>query len=112
MSQDNKCTCPLCNQDFTPADGMTVGEHLARGVLRTYAAMQGKSDDYDNALPCPRCGESNMAGNVLQNALSRQFDVYICDACGNKEGVEAYEGTPLALEAWWVVAEILKRNKL
>jgi predicted RNA-binding Zn-ribbon protein involved in translation (DUF1610 family) len=72
--------------------------------------MQGKSDDYDNSLPCPRCGESSMSGNVLRNALSRQFDIYICDDCGNREAVEASEGKPMPIESWWAVAEILKRE--
>ena len=110
MKNNNKCTCPLCNQNFTPPDGMTAGEHLARGVLKTYAGMQGKSDDYDNSSPCPRCGENSMSGNVLRNALSRQFDIHICDDCGNREAIEASEGKPMPLESWWAVAAILKRR--
>ena len=110
MSQYNKCTCPLCNQDFTPANGMTAGEHLARGVLKTYADVQGKSDNCDNTLPCPRCGENSMSHNVLKNALSRQFDIHVCDICGNREGTEAAEAKLMPLESWWVVAEILKRK--
>ena len=110
MNQDKHCDCPLCGQSFTPADGMTAGEHLARGVLRAYAEMQGKSDDYDNNIPCPRCGEDSMAGNVLRNALSRHFDIHVCDACGNKEAVLVSEGKADPLDAWWAVAEILKRT--
>jgi len=109
MNQKNHCNCPLCGQAFTPADGMTANEHLTRGILRAYADMQGKGE-HDNSLPCPRCGENSMSSNVLQNALSRQFDIHICDACGNLEAVEASVGKTLPLESWWVVAEILNRK--
>jgi len=106
VSKEKQCTCPLCNQGFTPAAGMTAGEHLARGILRTYAEMQHKGD-YGTSQPCPRCGESNMSANVLHNALYWQFDIHICDACGSSE---AAEGESLPLESWWAVAEILKRK--
>lgn len=109
MKDNDKCNCPLCNQTFTPADGMTAGGHLARGVLRAYAEIQGKGE-HDNTLPCPRCGEDSMSNNVLRNALSRQFDIHVCDACGNLEGVEAAEGKPRPPESWWAVTEILKRR--
>jgi len=109
VNQEKQCTCPLCNQEFTPADGMTSGEHLARGILRTYAEMQGKGKQ-DNTRPCPRCGERSMSTNVLKNALSRQFDIHICDVCGNHEGVEASEGKPTPIESWWAVTETLNRK--
>jgi len=109
MKNNDQCTCPLCDQGFTPADGMTAGEHLARGILRVYAEMQRKGDG-ENSHPCPRCGESSMSPNVLQNALSRQFDIHVCDACGNLEAVDAAVGKSLPLESWWVVTEILKQK--
>ena len=107
MKNNDKCTCPLCKQKFTPADGYTPDEHLARGILRTYAEMQGKGEN-KNTLPCPRCGEYSMSDNVLRNALSRQFDIHICDACGNQEGIEASEGKSTPLESWRIVTDILK----
>jgi len=104
---NNNCTCPLCNQSFTPTDGMTADEHLARGVLGLYTEMQS----INNTLPCPRCGENSMSHNVLKNALSGQFDVRVCDICGNREGVEAAEGKLISLESWWVVTEILNDRR-
>ena len=109
MDQEKQCTCPLCNQGFTPADGMTADEHLARGILRAYAEMQGKGK-HDNTLPCPRCGEYSMSTNVLKNALSRHYDIHICDICGNLEGTEAAVEKSIPLESWWVVTEILKQK--
>ena len=107
MNNNDKYTCPICNQDFIPADGTTTAEHLAKGVLKNYAEMQGKGK-HENTLPCPRCGKYTMSDNILKNALSRQFDIHICDLCGNLEGIEAANGTPRPLESWWVVTEILK----
>ena len=107
MKKKNPCTCPLCNQEFTPAGGMTAHEYLAQGILRAYAEMQGKGE-YENTLPCPRCGKYSMSQNVLQNALSRQFNIHVCDICGHWEAIEASEGKPLPLTSWWAVTEILK----
>ena len=102
MNQEKKCNCPLCNQSFTPGDGMTESEHPARGILRVYAEMQGEC-----RLACPRCGENTMSTNILQNALSRHFDIRICDACGHREAAEAAVGKTHPIESWWVVAWIL-----
>ena len=110
MSQEKHCDCPLCGQTFTPANGITASEHLARGILSTYARMQGTRDDVVNALPCPRCGECSMSPNVLRNALSRHFDIYICDACWNLEAALVSEGKSIPLESWWAVTEILNRK--
>ena len=109
MKKNEKCSCPLCNQEFTPADGMTANEHLARGILKSYAEMQSKRE-HENTLPCPRCGEPKMSANVLRNALSRQFNIHICDICGNLEAVEASNERSLSLESWWAVSEILKQK--
>ena len=111
MTQGKHCDCPLCGQAFTPANGINAGEHLARGILNTYAKMQDKTDDNDNPLPCPRCGESRMSYDVLENALSRHFDIHICDVCGNLEAVSVSEGKPsIQLESWWAVTEVLSRR--
>ena len=109
MNQEKECNCPLCDQSFTPEDGMTADEHLARGVLRVYAEMQNKNK-HDNSLPCPRCVENSMSSNILQNALSRHYDIHICDACGNKEAVLVSVNKSIPLQSWWVVGEMLKRK--
>ena len=31
---------------------------------------------------CPRCGEATMKPELHTNALSRQYDIMICDLCG------------------------------
>ena len=32
-------------------------------------------------LPCPRCGQYTMKPSLYTNALSRAFDIMICDEC-------------------------------
>ena len=32
-------------------------------------------------LPCPRCGKDAMNPELYTNALSRVFDIMVCDAC-------------------------------
>ena len=109
MNQEKQCNCPLCNQTFIPEDGMTADEHLARGILRTYAEMQNQNK-HDNSLPCPRCGKDSMSANVLKNALSRHFDIHICDICGNQEAVSVSVDKSISLQSWWAVTEILNRK--
>ena len=52
--------------------------------------------------PCPRCGADAMADDPIRNALSRQANVYVCDACGTDEAIRAYTGTEIPLTEWKV----------
>ena len=51
-------------------------------------------------MPCPRCGMDKMKPNLHTNALSREFDIYVCDACGTNEGMLAFMRNPLPLNEW------------
>ena len=51
-------------------------------------------------LPCPRCGCDSMKPALYTNALSRVFDIMICDACGTNEAVKAFAGEPVPIEDW------------
>jgi len=107
------CDCPLCGQDFIPADGVTVGEHLAMGVIQVFSEMQTKPElevYTKNPLPCPRCGQYRMSDKVTRNAKSRHAKVYVCDICGTDEAVREYSGEVLPMPDWWVVREILTRK--
>ncbi|MBQ4447461.1 MAG: hypothetical protein II897_04120 [Clostridia bacterium] len=53
-------------------------------------------------LPCPRCGRNNMKPELHTNALSRRYDVYICESCGTEEALEDYTGKKKPLEEWFV----------
>jgi predicted RNA-binding Zn-ribbon protein involved in translation (DUF1610 family) len=104
MNSNKPCKCPLCNQAFTPADGLTAAEHLTVGILKAYADMQ-KSQD----LECPRCGKKeHMLPGSSRNALSRVFDIYICPPCGNDEALRALHGNILQIDSWWVTSELLE----
>jgi hypothetical protein len=48
-----------------------------------------------------------MNERVTRNALSRQADIHICDECGTKDAIEAFnkEVTPLA--DWFSIKEVL-----
>lgn len=49
---------------------------------------------------CPRCGEP-LKDRLHTNAMSRVADVYVCDACGTAEALEAFLGHPRSVEDWW-----------
>ena len=51
---------------------------------------------------CPRCGKDTMKlGDRLNtNALSRQYDIMICDLCGMDEAKMAFMGAPKPLAHW------------
>lgn len=36
-------------------------------------------------MKCPRCNKEKLHDNPVMNPLSRHFNVYICDPCGNDE---------------------------
>ena len=49
---------------------------------------------------CPRCGEDTMKPRLHTNALSRQYDIMICDLCGMDEAKMAFMGAPKPLAHW------------
>jgi hypothetical protein len=108
MAHNQNC-CPLCNQTFIPADGITADEHLANGIIAAYAEMQRKASQENCAsnLPCPRCGHYHMSCKSARNALSRRARIHICDGCGTREAMEAFAGDVPPITTWWVVTEML-----
>jgi len=107
------CNCPLCGNNFNPADGVNASEHLAIGVLQVFSEMQTKPElevYTKNPLPCPRCGKYRMSDKVTRNAISRHAKIYVCDICGTEESVLEYANDVLPLPEWWVVREILNRK--
>lgn len=40
MNENEKCKCPMCDQEFAPESGLTAKEHLAKGIVRIYREMQ------------------------------------------------------------------------
>ena len=49
---------------------------------------------------CPRCGEDTMKPCLHTNALSRQYDIMVCDLCGMDEAKMAFMGAPKPLAHW------------
>lgn len=49
---------------------------------------------------CPRCGEDTMKPGFHTNALSRQYNIMICDLCGMDEAKMAFMGAPKPLAHW------------
>ena len=106
MHENKKYRCPLCNQVYTPENGDTPEEHIAKGILKICKEMQDV--DYKPFLPCPRCGRNRMRPDPSENVISRYIDVYICPECGTNEKVREAKRNPLPLTAWYTVSEILK----
>ena len=74
---------------------LAVNEELRR-QLADLKARQGAGEH----LSCPRCGRNTMKANVYANALSRQADIMVCDACGMEEALRAFGHSPLPLSEW------------
>lgn len=128
MSENKKCECSLCAQQFIPEDGSTPEEHLAKGIVKVYREMQdaqlvpernpAAEGGFREAKllsnleeQCPRCGHKRMKPHLRQNALSRCADVYICDVCGTDEALRDMNNDVLPITEWYVVREILKMGK-
>ena len=109
MNEENNC-CPLCNEVFTPADGVTAAEHLARNIIGVFAEMQKKAEPGDYS-ECPRCGRCQMSPKIAHNALSRHFDIHVCSVCGTDEAVRVFADCVLPPESWYIVKEILAFKK-
>ena len=106
MDNSNECKCPFCDQTFIPEKGTTPQEHLAKSVLKVFAEMQ--HFPHDQKLHCPRCGQMKMREKLVQNALSRHFDVHICNECGTDEALRDYRKDVLPITAWAGVNMVLK----
>lgn len=56
-------------------------------------------------LPCPRCGKDAMKPELYTNALSRVFDIMVCDACGMDEAMAAFARRASLIEDWACIKE-------
>lgn len=75
----------------------------ARDRLEFLAARQRMSDG--KSQYCPRCGQPDVKPRLHTNALSRHFDIYICDACGNQEAILHSRGRRLPFREWAAAAQ-------
>jgi len=113
-ADNKKCACPLCSQEFTPADGYSPTEHLTKGLITVFAEMQINAEQdtsIENPLPCPRCGQYRMLPKVHRNSLSRHEQIYVCPICGTDEAVRVHSDTVLPTSEWWICGEILGKSK-
>lgn len=75
----------------------------AKGLLKSLMELQ-EDNTRDYAFPCPRCGHDRMDKKPTRNALSRRFDVYICNTCGMEEALlDAVGKDPLPLNEWAMI---------
>ena len=72
-------------------------EKIQKRLLDLKAAQ-----DADTPMRCPRCGADTMKHPMATNALSRVADLYICDSCGNAEGLLAFMRHSHPLHRWSV----------
>jgi rubredoxin len=103
MSQHN---CPLCNQQYTPADGLSPADFLSRGIIEAFSDFQKEENPHYCAV-CPRCGVERMTAGITQNAVSRHINCYVCDECGTDEAVRVYENNIMPLSDWWIAKGII-----
>ena len=101
MNENKTCTCPVCNREVIPIDGLTGDEQIINGIIEFYKDMQDKK----NYPHCPRCGQERMTD---RNAISRQFNIDVCPTCGADEALRAKNGNVLPAEEWWIIKEVYK----
>ncbi len=65
-------------------------------TIEEFAKMQAAGE----YTLCPRCGEDTMKPVLVTNALSREANIYICDACGTHEAIDAWMCKPLPVDEW------------
>lgn len=72
---------------------------MEKHINETIAELKARQDAGEH-MPCPRCGADAMADKPARNALSRQADISVCDACGTNEAIRAYNNNVLPLSEW------------
>ena len=72
-------------------------EKIRKPLLDLKAAQ-----DANTPMNWPRCGADAMKLPMATNALSRVADLYICDSCGNTEGLLAFMRHSHPLHRWSV----------
>lgn len=103
------------SSDWTPEDLQAASEAMHEAGEMSFeefaaevnAAISAKEKidafakiQTDGTALCPRCGMLTVKERLYSNALSRNADVYICDACGMDEAVREWTGNPLPLKDW------------
>lgn len=105
------------SKDWTPEEIQAASAAMAAAGQPSYeeftaeveAAQAAKAridafakEQVDGVHFCPRCGRFSVKDRLHTNALSRYFDVYICDECGLDEAVRAMADEPIPLREWAV----------
>jgi len=99
MYESTYTNCPLCGQAYETKKAKRITEkHLADGIIKLYAERQQQEH-----LPCPMCGQDNMDENVSRNAKSRIAPVQICNECGMREAIFAFEVREHSVLDWWLI---------
>ena len=103
---NEKYTCPVCKREHDLPDGVTAGKQIAKDILKLYSEIQNKT-----SLPCPRCGMVQLEEKPTRNALSRSYDIIVCDKYGTIEAINVANNTELPLSEWYAVKELLNTFK-
>ena len=68
-------------------------------IRRALGDLKARQSAGEHML-CPRCGRNTMKKKIHTNALSRDADIYICDACGTEEALLKLMSNPLPIHEW------------
>lgn len=95
---------------------LTEGTDFTRdtisGLLDVYIKQRIEGlksmQEFGKVTRCPRCG-GRMAGTASRHAISRNADVYVCDECGTREALYAWQhqDAPESLRNWVYTKECL-----
>lgn len=69
-------------------------------MVKRIADLKARQDAGEH-MPCPHCGRDTMKPDVYSNALSRYWDIMICDDCGVNEASLTYMSVPHMQWFWW-----------
>jgi len=106
MDENIYKNCTLCEQEYFTKKARGIAErNIVNGIIAVY-----KEKQLSEHLPCPMCGLDNMADNVHRNATSRIAPVQICDVCGIREALFAFESRNYSVLSWWIVGKILHKD--
>lgn len=99
LADDEKLHAMVLATERLVRDGNIPVKMKSKEILERKWQEDRKKLESGEECYCLRCGNI-LDEQLIQNAMSRHADIYICDECGMDEAVRDWDGSPLPFFKW------------